>query len=75
MVSFSDNLRDFIAKYNDAGGTFAPDTMQSWFQTKKTRMQAYHEKMFFAFQGKKMILDGTKNIVDLINDVLALLDE
>ena len=36
---------------------------------------SYHEKMFFAFQGKKMILDGTKSIVDLINDVLALLDE
>lgn len=36
---------------------------------------SYHEKIFSAFEGKKLILDGTKNIVDLINDVLALLDE
>ncbi len=36
---------------------------------------SYHEKMFDAFEGKKMILDGTKSVVDLINDVLALLDE
>lgn len=58
MVSFSDNLRDFIAKYNDAGGTFAPDTMQSWFQTKKTRMQAYHEKMFFGLRKTAVVLVG-----------------
>ena len=58
MVSFSDNLRDFIAMYNDAGRTFAPDTMQGWFKTKKARMQSYHEKMFFGFRKTAVVLVG-----------------
>ena len=58
MASFSVNLREFTAKYKDAGGTFDPDTMQCWFTPKKTRMQSHHEKMFFGFRKTAVVLVG-----------------
>ena len=56
MVSFSNNLRDYIDKYIDTGKKFAPDIMKCWFTPKKTRMQPYHEKIFFGFKNDDAIL-------------------
>lgn len=58
MASFSSNLREFNAKYNDHERTFDSDIMQDWFYTKKTRMQSRQKKMFFCFRKTAVVLVG-----------------
>lgn len=58
MASFSSNLRDFIKRYDDVDRKFSPDIMRDWFMSKKTRMQPYHEKMFFGFKKVAVVLVG-----------------